>query len=366
MYCLIKQINLIAKIFVEMEKQRLISEMKNYPMKFHREIMYEILSTQIFTKDELVNDYKILTEEAYEQILKYPTFSSGIVNPPLHLTDEEIIDKLDKRSSNEIDVLSLGLPGSGGKTCLLASLMSQMDIRDDFVSNGFNKYAKYLADIINRRALPGATVNNYLYDIRTRLFIDKKNYQDLIFWEFAGEQVLSIAAYENEFVTDIFPALNLLFSSPNKKIILFSIDLTNKYQYCFDNLLVNQQYIFECITSFLLKDKKISKNVISIYIIITKADCFNSYNWLKWLTDSGYYSFIENLKELCYKNKIMAYNNYNPHIIPFSIGTFMPGDTYKYDESYTLSLLEQIKTDLKLFKKQNNIINKLKSFFINN
>ena len=116
----------------------------------------------------------------------------------------------------------------------------------------------------------------------------------------------------------------------------------------------------------LKKDKEFCKKIVAIKIVVTKKDIWNihsSQQAINKITESGYKVFYDTIVDICHEYKIMEYNNFMPEVIPFSIGKFMPGHVYNFDDSDARILLDSIRRDLDYHYANKSIMNKLRAIF---
>ena len=186
-----------AEALIQSMKGDLLSDIKRHPFKYGRELMYDYISMNVLTKEDLVDTSNILTNSVYNHIKRFPRIIDEQRQLPV-FPISYYSSYLKRRKITDIDIFSFGLSGSGGKTCLLASIMSQLNRKNDFVLIESNEYAEQLADYINNNLLPPATDQCYLYHIPINLALDHEDRQNITFWEFAGEQVRDIA-FSNDF-----------------------------------------------------------------------------------------------------------------------------------------------------------------------
>ena len=350
-------------------KQELLSDLQTKsPFCYNREDMYSYISSGVLTYEDLVTNTNILDDRAYHHIRKYP-----------HLMDEMCcmpVSKLENPESpcGNVDVYPFGVSGSGGKTSLLASFMALFDNKDFSLLNcSGTEYARYLSNYMFTGTLPPATNYSYIQVIETSLKVSDV-WHNVSFVEFSGEQATNIAGDDDmEFTSpNVGQGLYGLMNNNNKKILLFSIDLTNKkHIQLYDNVELGSQWglqtdVAECWSSRMIKDKNFCSKIIAIKIIVTKKDEFcisSTQQAINALIDNGYKVFYDGIVDLCHKYKIMPYNNFMPEVIPFCIGKFMPGDVYNFDDSDAKILLDSIRRDLDYHHANQGIMNKIRKIF---
>lgn len=367
----------------EMNKYEIIDSIRANCFWCDRDRAYEYISSGFFTEYELVNKYKLLTRSAFQHILKYPSSIDEL--DPFPISHNEPLDNI---IQGNIDILFFGVCGSGGKTCLLASLMSLVGESSDFLYQEYhnnkecdNTYGPYLANYMKTNRRPPRTSSLEIHVVNTLLECDGK-YQGVSFIEFAGEQVHGLAGnsiQEGMSEGNISPGMSKIFNSHNKKIIFFALDPTNLHNIQIieptvdhDGLWVNQSDVLSCVISQIKNNPKFIRNIIGFHCIMTKSDT--------WLNGS-LNSCIKKAVDLSDANglflqidELSKIYNLNPHIngntgpIPFTIGKFMMGDTYEFDDSDARKLLKIIKEDVTAYNmrksKLKNLSLKFNKFFI--
>lgn len=351
-----------AEIALRTLKIDLLKDMKDNPCKYFREDIYHFIDSGIFSYDELVVENHLLTEEAYNQILRYPTFRSQEGLPPFPLCNPI------SRTGN-VDILFLGVPGSGGKTSLMASLMSLIN-NEDFVLNendGAALYAKYLSDCMNSNFLPSRTGYSDIYVVDTDLYDGHAN-QGVSIIEFAGEKFRDMAFVEDSFASeDLGPTLSSILKNDNPKILFWAIDPTYHEYIVLDDgttdYNIDQAEMFKRVSELLYKDNSFCKKIIGIHVVVTKSDKWGRRYPLNEppVNVFGYREGIAMLNTICHDHKIMDYHNNTVDIIPFSIGKFMIGGTYKFDNKDAKRILEVIRNDISNYRKTNRIITSMTS-----
>lgn len=349
-------------------KEELLVDLIRRPSYYSREDMYSYISNGVLTYDDLVVNSNILKEEGFNHIIKYPHLrdeSEQCPNCPL---------EVEMPISGNTDVLPFGTCGSGGKTSLLASLMTLFNNKEFVLHESLGAvYARFLSRHMFANSLPPATCVSCIQVISTSLR-GNNAWHGVSFVEFSGEKAIDIAGDdETMFVScnagvDCFKLLN----NANRKILLFAIDLSsnNKFQLYYSNE-GDSQYVFqsdiaELWAYRLKKDKEFCKKIVAIKIVVTKKDIWNihsSQQAINTITENGYKVFYDTIVDICHEFKIMPYNNFMPEVIPFSIGKFMPGNVYNFDDSDAKILLDSIRRDLDNNHKKKGIVNKIRKIF---
>lgn len=365
----------------EINKNEIVNSIRDNYFTCNRECAHDYIKTGLFTEDELVNKFGLLTARAYNHLLKYPRLYDEQEPLPISSLDNPINNVI----KGNVDVLFFGVSGSGGKTCLMASLMSLVGESTDFLYQEFynnkecdNTYGQYLADYLNTNRLPPATDSCYVQIINTLIKCDSK-YQGVSFIEFAGEQVVGLAGNSIEdgmMDGQIAPSLIKILNNPNKKIIFLTLDPTNLKNILIapatensEDLWANQSDVLSCVISHFKNNPSFMCNVIGFHTILSKSD-----TWLKGSLNSSIEQAVKSsdagglllqIQQLCHTYNINQHLNENINPIPFSIGRFMMGDTYEFDNSDAKKLLQLIKKDIIVSESQRSILSRLKDYFNN-
>lgn len=110
-----------AKVkFLSLKKELLVDLIRR-PCYYSREDMYSYISKGVLTYDDLVVKSKVLDDTAYKHIKIYPSLRDEIGSLPYSPIEFEM------PKSNNTDIYLFGKCGSGGKTSLLAAIMTLFD-----------------------------------------------------------------------------------------------------------------------------------------------------------------------------------------------------------------------------------------------
>lgn len=328
-------------------KGDLLTDMKRSPFKYTRDMMYEYISTNALTWNDLVEKSHVLSDKAYSHIREYPTLK--LEQRPLPLS------RLDNPQSEDgnTDVFFFGVPGSG-KSCVLAGLMAQTGNLgfsfDPRGNGGGGNYAIELRNYARRSMLPPKTDDLYIQVIDAEINDEQNRLHKLSLIEMAGERTAAFAAIENpENLEDLGPGAAQLLSNDNNKVLFFVIDPTNE-----KNIRVSedsdqwymQSDVLNCISSLLSKNKSLMKKIVAIHVILTKSDTLGEYvdstTLQQVLTTQGYSAVLGDLKKICEKYNINKQTGFQVGIYPFCVGKFMPGDVYTFDDTDSLKILRVI------------------------
>lgn len=253
----------------------------------------------------------------------------------------------------------------------IMALLNKTDFKLSSVGNFDNSYAEYLADYMKSNRLPPATDRSYVQVVNTLLNAEGKEF-GVSFIEFAGEQILDMVGNaKEEGFSPLYPDIGNIFKNNNRKILFLSIDPTSTKPCQIggdSDFWVYQSDIYEMLVSLLKYDCRFCNNIIGIHLLITKSDL-----WLKepalnttlkeLLFRYGYRVAWENLCDLCKKNEILQKRDYVPSISAFSIGKFMIGDTYSFEDRDARKIKNLICDDLSNYYNKDSFKDKFKRFF---
>lgn len=346
--------------FDSIQKHRLLEDIRNDYFKYNRAIAYEYITQGILTKEDLIDRHHLLTLSAYYHIKKYPNLiDEQTVLPlcPLNIEEQMI--------SGDVDVLFWGVPGSGGKTSLLASLMTLIGKNNSFVyrhnSTDKNIYGHYLSNYLSDNRLPPATDQCYIQIVNT-LHQSNGISSGVSFIEFAGEQVFALASNSIDdglYGGSVTPDLIKILSNTNKKILFVCYDPTNlkdlQIGSCESFQHIFQSDLLSCVVSLMHRDSKFMKNVIAIHLIVTKSDVWFNHSLERSISsivdEGGCGGLFLQIDKLAKDYGINKHLNYKVDPIPFSIGKFMMGDTYEFDNSDAKKILKIIEEDISAYNR---------------
>lgn len=339
-----------ADILIQQMKGDLLTDIKRYPFMYDRERMYKLISSKTLSYDDLVTKSYILTDKGYNHIVRYP-----------RLVDEQRelnMSNLENPHSHEgnTDIFFFGIPGSG-KTCVLAGLMSlsgqlgfDFDPRGE---GGGGPYAVELRNYARKSMLPPKTKDTFIQVIDCQIDDEKHFSHNLSIIEMAGEKTRDFAFIKNPTsLEDLGPGASSLLQNNNNKVIFFVIDPTNEKDIVLDDgseILFKQDNVLNSIASLLEKNPTLMKKVRAIHLILTKSDTLGEYadaNVIQsHLTKQGYLAVMNRIKKICEKYDINKGTGFQVGLFPFSVGKFMPGDVYTFDETDSLKLLRVIQAN---------------------
>lgn len=332
---------------IQSMKTDLLNDMKRFPFKYPREVMYQYISSNALTMSDLVDNSDTLTDRAYAHIKRYPQLQDEQRQLPVStLTDP-------KSEDGNTDVYFFGVSGSG-KTCVLAGLMSltgQLGFRfDPKGPGGGGNYAMELRNYARTSMLPPATDQNYIQVIDAEINDEENHLHKISLIEMSGEKTAQFAAINNPTeLADLGPGAAGLLSNDNDKVIFFVIDPTNEKNVemgAGSQQWVMQSDVLNCVSSLLSKNKNLMKKVKAIHLILTKSDTLGDFIdgdvLQNVLTAQGYHAVLQDIKSICEKYDINKQTGFHAGLYPFCVGKFMPGDVYTFDETDSLKILRVI------------------------
>ncbi len=349
-------------------KGDLLTDMKRYPFKYPRDIMYNYISMNALLMEDLVDKSNILTDRGYSHIKKYPTLLSEQRQLP--------VSRLENPQSEDgsVDVYFFGVSGSG-KTCVLAGLMSltgQLGFRfDPKGPGGGGNYAMDLRNYARTSMLPPATDQSYIQVIDAQINDENGNLHKISFIEMSGEKTAEFAAMDNpQSLEDLGAGASGLLSNDNRKVLFFVIDPTNEKQIQLGkdvNGWVMQSDVLNCVSSLLSKSKDLMKKVVAIHIILTKSDTLGDFvdqNVIQdRLNEQGYQAVLADIKNICEKYDINKQTGFKVGLYPFCVGKFMPGDVYTFDETDSLKILRVIQKNTPVIIQKSSWSESLRKWF---
>lgn len=343
-------------------KGDLLTDMKRFPFKYNREMMYDYISTNALTMSDLVDASDTLTDRAYSHIKRYPR----LIDEQRQLPVSTLTDP--KSEDGNTDVYFFGVSGSG-KTCVLAGLMSltgQLGFKfDPRGPGGGGNYAMELRNYARTSMLPPQTDQNYIQVIDGEINDEDNHLHKISLIEMSGEKTARFAAIENATdIGDLGPGAAGLLSNDNNKVIFFVIDPTNEKNVEMgegSQQWVMQSDVLNCVSSLLSKNKGLMKKVVAIHVILTKSDTLGDYVdrdvIQEVLNKQGYQAVLEDIKGICEQYNINKQTGFHVGLYPFCVGKFMPGDVYTFDNTDSLKILRVIQ--------KNTIPRRKKGFFDN-
>ena len=338
-------------------KGNLLTDMKHFPFKYTRDMMYAYISSNALTMEDLVDNSDVLTDRGYSHIKKHPRLQDEQRDLP--------VSKLENPHSEEgnTDIYFFGVGGSG-KTCVLSGLMSltgQLGFRfDPKGPGGGGNYAMELRNYARTSMLPPATDQQYIQVIDGQINDEQGNVQKIAFIEMSGEKTAEFAAMDNqESFDDLGPGAAGLLSNDNNKVLFFVIDPTNEKAVEMgqgSQHWVMQSDMLNCVSALLSRNPTLMKKVIAIHIILTKSDTLGEYvdqNVIEELLSSqGYQAVLADIKAICERYDINKQTGFNVGLYPFCVGKFMPGEVYTFDETDSLKILRVIQKNVPIIPKK--------------
>lgn len=327
----------------------LLDDLKNNPSKYGREKMFDIISNNKLTREDLVYNSGILTDRAYDHIRQYP-----------HLKDEQRelpISRIENPRSKDrnLDVMFWGLPGSG-VTCLLSGLLGlvgnlgfNLDLRG---TGDEGRLAMELSNYTRCSMLPPHSLENYIQVIDAYIK-DARGSHNISLIEMSGEGLRNFALMDKHAnLEDLGIGASTLLSNNNKKVICFIIEPFNEKTIAWSDsgkpIKVKQSDVIQSVLATLQTNLHIMKRIEHIHFILTKSDMLgeniNCNEIPDILIQQGFMDCFQYTKSVCEKYGINSHIGFNVRLYPFSLGKFMPGDVYEYDETDSLRILQSLLT----------------------
>lgn len=279
-------------------------------------------------------------------------------------------EKTDKIPEGKTEVYFWGTTSSG-KTCTLAALLSRAKQCGliEFLGGNGRMYMTQLSNIfVNAAAvLPPGTSTDKNQALLCNLRDSQKNEHPMALIEIAGEIYKCFSRQVNhlpippEYQKTYEDLLSYLSNNTNKKYHFFIIDVTN------DKIdkhgLTQMDYLADAATFF--NDNNIfGKNTAGINIIVTKSDLLadnqddrgrEAVNLLK----KKYINFVESLRTIAYKQKLIPKRDAMLDVYPFSIGSVFFKNLCIFDSSTADEIISVLQNNIAKFSEKNSI----KEFF---
>ena len=317
----------------------------------------KLINIGVFTRRQL-EDEGLVTEDSWKKMNYDLTLLPNICD--LMLENPNV-----QSAQNSTDVFFFGMPGAGGKTCLLMSLAGNngkgylMKTTDNA-----GKYAAGLSQYYKEGQLPGRTFGKYWAAIETVIQAENSNHK-VNFVEMSGEAFFCISEDPEVSFDKIDISVCKLLRNDNRKIFFLHFDPTlEKIKldaiepiYDSNGELIDERvkirYVYgETVLSMFLskllapENAQIMRHVDAIHILVPKADLLGERpqreERAKMIVEQRYQSLREGIRHCCKRYEIRN----EPEIIPFSIGTFYIGRVFEPDPTDTLSLIDVIKDDI--------------------
>jgi hypothetical protein len=269
-------------------------------------------------------------------------------NPPTFLSQQnQSWGDLKPLPSGRTDVYFFGIPTSG-KSCILAGLFYKADqlgvLSDDITNEMGTKYKNELIRAIEIGYVPVRTTNVDINYISCSL-IENQREHPLSIIEMSGE--FFNKTYERSNTTDRESiGAKVYLHNNNRKIIFFVVDY---FKHNLGSIHQDEKGTQKDILNYVLKklesDGTLEKTD-SIQVIVSKSDLMpvgvDRNSCTKDFLNKYYLSFINELKRLNKKYNINPTRSNNVVVHPFSLGTFMLGKTFIYNDYDSTQLLQSL------------------------
>ncbi len=321
---------------LEQVKINLLDDIFNNPDDYSAQVIKDKINDGIIDQDDLIQK-NIITKDA----LKW------YFNPPTFFTEQLTWHELKPLPDSRTDVYVFGIPRSG-KSCILAGLLYKGDqdgclMVDEENEKGFG-YAEELRRAIEIGYVPPSTSTDQVNYISCQIFNEKREHQISIV-EMSGEFFNRTYLKEDLTNNDSIGAKGYL-QNDNRKVIFFVIDYF-KHLIGTENVdMASQKAMLNFVLGKLDKDGTLAKTD-SIQVIVSKCDLIpNSVkdrdSYVKQFLENNFNSFIQEVRRLNKKYNINATRNNNVVVHPFSLGKFMLGKTFIFDNKDSKNLLSSL------------------------
>lgn len=332
------------------EKANLLANMKKHPCHYNRETMYKYISSGVLTYDDIVVNNQILCDVAFERIRRNPSLYDNQIK-----LDVSSLEEISSKEGN-LDILLFGIPGVGRRTMLAGLVNSGREFDLSFGCRGAcGSYLLDLRDIIHTRSFPDSSNTPYIQLIEASFRNDRGQTSPISLIEMSGEKLVEFYQKENlKGFSDLGPGAEGILNNNNRKVVFLFIDSKELYNTSHSNQ-NSSSYIRNCdvlnkLVSLFAFYPSFLKKVVSIHIVLTKSDLWRGYWTFDYLQDKliehGYGSLIHTLKGICQEYSINTTVGYQVGIYPVSVGKFMPGDLYEFDETDFLRILRLIQSHI--------------------
>lgn len=271
--------------------------------------------------------------------------------------DLQFGEKTDKIPEGKTEVYFWGTTSSG-KTCTLAALLSrakQLGLIEFEGGNG-RMYMTQLSNIFANTAavLPPGTSTDKNQALLCNLRDSERNQHPMALIEIAGEIYKCFSRQVNhspippEYQKTYEGLLSYLSSTSNKKYHFFIIDVTNDK--VDKNGLTQMDYLADAATFF--NDNDIfGKNTAGINIIVTKSDLLADNQEDRdreaiILLKKNYINFVESLRTIAYKNKLIPKKDTMLDVHPFSIGSVFFKNLCIFDSSSANDIISVLQNNI--------------------
>lgn len=290
------------------------------------------------TLEEYLNNGVITEDDLFENEIIDPWHLDKFLNPPdLSSLDEEWSEP--KMENEATDIYFLGIPSSG-KTCLLAGLIyhGHRSGKLEFGVENLTgvKYGHGLVKVIENEYVPDRTRKDLVNFIDVNVY-RKNRVHPLNIIEMSGEIFVNTYKGNEDGLTKYG-----FLKNKNRKVLCLIVDYkkdSNKDKET--NIHGGDQALqLSTVMKLLERDQDLMKTVDGIYIILTKSDLLPNgqldYPGADEFLRKEYASLRNYISRLEKKYKIAA------SILTFSLGKFMLGKTFIYDDTTSRIIFDEI------------------------
>lgn len=325
----------------------------------------DLWESGVFTQEELC-EAAGLDDAAFERIVHYDEVRARLSDIPT--------PSVSAGAPGVTDVIFFGIPSSG-KSCILTGLFNADNMDFDRV-NWNGTYATALQNYGIAGMAPPPTSDDTVALVKSTVLSGKMSYHfNLV--DMAGEaynrkitQIDNDSSIETSFA-DMGEGAPEVLASDNDKVFFIVLDATadatrHDMQRVALNNLISLMFGSPDTPN---PNEEIMKRVSALHFIVTKADTLdsprleNARSLLHQLINSTRRKYIV---DSCRKYGINATGNAEtdgvPRLFCFSLGTFHIGNTFTYDPTDSMHLLEVIR-DHVMPTKSSGIMYKVRKFF---
>lgn len=346
-------------------KAELLRDMKDNPFKYNQEKLNalfkgvdEVTRQQSCLFNDVFNRFvasgqTLSNEDLWrEDILPRDRDIEYLLKPDVQLRATQISELGGFPQEDRTDVYFLGVPRSG-KSSMLAGLLSYMykkgcaTYQPHYNSQGEDLVCDYYYGLIestNQGMFPASTNTDTVSFMKIDLH-SRRGTNSLNFVEMAGEafRQATVQGKIGKKAWEGFGAGQCL-QVPNRKLLFFIVDygVENGQN---ENVTseIQRRALDSSLKTFLSdgvgKDNAVGctmSKVDTVAIIVTKSDMLGvsdedrKKKAIKYVNDN-FATFKRNLKEICKKYNINRPENYDPYIMPFSLGKVSIGNRYQFN-----------------------------------
>ncbi len=311
---------------------------------------------------EMLNEGKITEQGIIERNIATPEALEVFLDPPDYVSRVFDWEDLPPLPADNTDIYFFGIPRSG-KSCVLSGMFYQAEkagMLDPDISNHEGvRYLNELKQCVYDGYVPPSTPTDTVNFIATSLYLNERKYPVSVI-EMSGE--FFKATYERASTKDknTIGAKGYLHNN-NRKVIFLVVDYFADAQRGRKRTMAESQQdlLIYCLKT-LERDGTLAKTD-SIQVVVTKADLMQVsddelYDKTKEFVVDNYANLINNIKRVNKKYGINKNDNYGAVVLPFSLGRFMLGKTFEFEENHSNELLKSLLNSTASKKEKRSIL----------